>query len=307
MEKYIFNCLKTHLFIEYYYRPGKMHIREELIKGTELLFEQYGVYKTCEQDAKRIIGEIESYPNTKEFYVPLFNGFIDVVHVVNKTEMETSSSEYVPLESIMENGRFKEITINVKFEKGISLGVIMHELTHAYQDYNLRSNNKSLYGELEKSNYFKQVLKNYLNKDETRVVFVLKFLNDFERGAYIPQIEGDLRSCDKKCFNTVSDVMDFIKETITYKNYSLVFNVVKHFNNIEDINRQNKILIYVKNYTNYNFALYSDFIKWLKNKSNKCQYKFENTLPKLACRFIRIDEVLSPNPNVYMRDILNIF
>ena len=307
MENYIFNCFKTHLFIEYYYRPGKMHIREELIKGTDLLFEQYGVYKTCEQDAKRIIEEINAYPNAKELYVPLFNGFIDVVHIINKTEMETSSGEYAPLETIMENGRFKEITVNIKFEKGISLSVVMHELTHAYQDYNLRLNNKSLYGELEKSNYFKQILKNYNSKDETRVVFVLKFLNDFERGAYISQIEGDLRSCDKKYFNTVNDVMDFVKETITYKNYSLVFNVVKHLVNIEDIDRQNKILTYVKNYTNYNFVSYSDFIKWLKNKSNKCRYKFENTLSKLVCRFIRIDEVLSPNPNVYMRDILNIF
>jgi len=297
MTDNILSDLASHVFLEYFYRPGRMFIREHLIKGTELIFENYGVYKSCEEDAKKIANEISAYPDSKELYVPLFNQFVNIVHIIRNTESDSSSGEYNPEKSKFTGNKFDEIEIRINTGKNTGLGVIMHELTHAYQDYKLRLKGKTLRNELEKSNYFKQTLTVYKDIDEARVVYVLNFLNEFERGAYLSQISGELGSCNIKSFGTVNDIMDFIKNTVTYQNYKDIFTAADKLSEITDKERQNKILTYANKYGRYTFSEYKAFIKWLENKCSKCKHKLSETLPKYICKYLKLDEVLSPNPN----------
>jgi hypothetical protein len=198
-------------------------------------------------------------------------------------------------------GKFKSITIvlNVNnIDKGSFLPILMHELTHAYQDYSLRRKGLSYLSVAQKRGTAKNRINQIGSYEQIKqyVAWILYHLDDFERGSYIAQITGSVKSCDK-VFDSISDVLDYIKSTVVYENYQTIFKLCDFLYSVDDGITQSRVLTYVEQLSNLEFLSYSKFIKWLKKKQLSYTMKFNKVLPKIAYDNLNIVEYASPSVN----------
>ena len=60
--------------------------------------------------------------------------------------------------------------------------------------------------------------------------------------------------------------------------------------NEDDVQVQNMIMNYVKELSNLKFNTYNQFAKWLNNKINSYQKKFNQIVPKMAADYFNMNE-----------------
>ena len=300
----------THLFVEFYYgsRHGLM-LSEQIGKHPiELLSEQYGLFKNCETIARTISSFIKRNYNRQIIDIPDLSDkwfkkiTIVIVDWVNQAAYSPNRCEIDKQTNIFDR---LIIYINPSIVGSNDLlPLLMHELTHAYQDYNLRLHNSSLDYEFSKKGSDKNSLKdspdeyqdindNKLRELKYELSWLLYHLNDFERSSYIAQITGYLKKCNQR-FLKISDVMDYLKNTIPYQNYEVIYEWSEHFININDENAKNKIMEWIDELSSLSFQRYSDFIIWLKDKRKKYRYKFDKILPKIAYEHFEMQRFTKP-------------
>ena len=296
---------RAHLFIEFYYNNnGKLFIFEQSDRqlNEEVLLENYGVFKGCKNLAYQLLDFIKSNKGKKTANFSIKHcPWLEQIKVA--LNYQNGEAAYIPEDSVFVNDKFKTIYIlfNPNFTNtSDGLSLLMHELMHAYQDYQLRLKGLSLENEFKKIGYDKNntdYSEDFAIKDKRKrelkynLSWVLYHFNDFERSAYIAQIAGYLHNC-KQRFSTINDVFNFLKNTIVYKNYETVFEWTNELINLKDEELQEFVLDKVKELSNYQFKDYAQFVQWLKGKLNRYNNKFNTILPKIANEHLRMIRTL---------------
>ena len=199
-----------------------------------------------------------------------------------------------PVGGIVGISRF--LTINQEDSKTYVEMIIMHELTHAYQDYQLRLKGSSLLDSMQNYGVDKNnlVFINSYEETKQKLAWVIYHLNDFERSSYVAQI-GYYFNNVARVFNNIGEVMEFLKDTIPYKNYQMIFEWCSELYSIEDGKSQSQILTWVEQLSNLEFLSYKKFRNWLKEKQLRYQNKFNTIIPKIAYQHLNMVEYTTPN------------
>ena len=302
--------LPAHLFIEMCYRKtnkqGIIYEQKLNSKKFKLLSEAYGVFDGCYELAIDIYHRTieEAMRQNYDFeYIPDDCDFIDKIIVYIQDD---EVSGYLSQESKIINGKFNPLSIYI----GISvineqdvITSIMHELTHAYEDYNRQKKGaKSIDQKSKDIGYYKNTVdmglsENYYVKSISKVIF---YLTSFERNAMFAQFEGELRSCGRT-FKNIKEVLNFIRQTDLYKRMLDVYDMAEKLCSIsdDDSRAQFKILTIVENLSNYKFNTYNQFAKWLSNQTYKHQRKLNEIISKTAAKYLYMQDQYQYTPYSY--------
>lgn len=314
LKNVIYEDLKSHIFIEYFYGTDKAFISEQLIKCREKLFESYGLFNGCNEIAQKVYDTIKSFPKSNVLYVPVGHKFVDVIKLTI-IYIGYDGAMYEPNKcEVDENGHFKVLSISIdsdliKSHKKL-FGSIMHELMHAYQDYNLIQKGYSLKSQMMNYGYYSNNIGQYENDNiKDMISWLLYYLNGYERSAYVSDIRGQLEAC-KKVFNNISEIVDYIKNTDTYFNYEVIFQYSEQILGVTNADIKKDILKYANGLTakkdpnngkiyglNNRFPDFKAFARWLKGRLDSVKRKFETIIPKIAYEHLKINEILSPQIN----------
>lgn len=271
-----------------------------------LLKESFGVFDGCEELANEILDECENARETRFEFKPKNNKIANLV-VCRIVQGRTSS---FLRSSIIVNGKYEPMCINVSGERladGTAIGGIMHELTHAYENLK-RIENKAedLFSNANKIGYFKNDTKNFgtYKPRKELVAQSIYLLVDFERNANIAGIAGELANC-KTVFKDITQAYNFVKSTKSFKNFSALNKVMDWLNNINQENDQRDIVRYANELSEHNFRTYGNFLRWFASKLRRYNRKFSSTVPKIAARYLKLEENLGPHPEFLLSETLD--
>ena len=152
--------LITHIFIEAYFNHDGL-LTEEHLKSSEerkQLFESYGIFDGCKEAAEEIETAVifKNNDNSPVITVsPKSLTFVNKVTVYLISEKIGKGAYDETKTKVNKDGTFDEIVIYLNNDTSSKemITTLMHELTHAYQDYNLRKKGKSLGGQGKKVGY----------------------------------------------------------------------------------------------------------------------------------------------------------
>ena len=297
------DTLPSHLFVEMCYgRENKFgFIYEQKLPHRDFnyLCEAYGVFDGCYDLAQELysFGALNHFDSDLT-YKPKNTDFIDTI---NLSFVYADTSSYQPTLSNIKNDKFQPLTIEIGFKgkENVVISSIMHELLHAYEDYKRKSElTIGLHQKARNIGYYKNnVSQNAFSSRLTKMLsYILYYLTDFERNAYITQIAGEIKAC-KKTFNNIKEILDFIKSTIPYQNYQTIFKFGEELCNIKDKSIQTRIVVFTDYLSNNNFKTYNQFVKWLSTKIYKYRKKINNIIPKIAAQQLDIVESFQSSVN----------
>lgn len=281
-------------------------VREEEKK---LLFEKFGIFDGCEELAI----------NIEEICIRAYNDGAKsfIFKPRNKCIADNIIVEFVPgfscgfvPDSVITNGEtYDKMHLKIAtgtLEKGRLIPSIMHELIHAYENLmRIKHKAKSITQKSEEIGYQNSNVDAYSAYDglQKYIAQLLYYLTDFERNAYVSQIYGEASKCGK-IFDNAEDAMEWIRQTIPYRNYQTIFNVANGLCKISDDVSQKNIVSIANKLSKHNFKNYKNFIGWLEKKVNKYSKKFNEILPKIAAKELIITETLSPPIDYLIEDTL---
>jgi hypothetical protein len=294
------NDIITHTFIELYYSYGGWLITEERslpTKGKKALFENYGVFDGCEETSKYIANNVFALKdniNRIELQPKYLSGITDKI-VVNIVDSGNSinASYMANNKPLTHDYKFESITINVKRNLPYSTMnlCLMHELIHAYQDYNLRVKGSSLYDKGKNSDYFN--VRNFIGNDDeilNQLSLSLYFIDSSETGAIMSELKGEINNRSGGNFRNITDAIDFLKTTRPYKIYSSVYDFMLYLNHIKNDNNASSVVFNAANkILPDKFNTYNQFLKWFSHKVIYAKKKADTLLPKIACEYIKIN------------------
>lgn len=302
IENEVYCTLKSHLFAEYYFRNEGMFLTEHLEKNKVQLFENYGMFDGFENIVYAIVQKLRQPRTGNTVDVDVNNSFIDKVRV-EVIKSSTVPYSFMPRLSRLYKSKSGEVRFEVLYIRVLEDRIwrnkiyssIAHELLHAYQDLNLYLKNTRLETQLIKKGYFKNNIGTYSNnKEKETISYLLYFFNNFENGAYVGEVRSELSFC-KSSFDKISEVMDFLKGTVAYKNYVTMFDSTDKVLNEKNEAIQNSYLNYANELSDYSFTTFNELCRFLRGKREKCQTKFNTMIPKLAYQYLYINKILSPN------------
>jgi len=286
--------IKSHLFIEYYFKKKRLYLLEELnyYKNINQLLENFGIFKNADSIANIIYKNILN--DNLEFN--LNNDWIDNIKFMYNN---TIIAAYDTKNSKIINNKFNPLILHINKEKLLNdensvISIIVHELQHAYEDYNRQIKNKeNLMTSLLKNNYLK-ITKYTDDEIKKQINYILYFSNKIEQNAFIAQLVKQINN-EKYNFNSIEEIYNYIKTKSVFKNYIKVLNWIDLYINCNDLDIQNNIINYLNNIINNNFNTYNQVIKFLNNKKEKMLNKFNKIIPKIIYNNISISEFLLPS------------
>ena len=248
--------------------------------------------------------------NTKQTFVyddmDIFKGvdtFFDrfrITIVVNYNENyqeTTSSGEYNDQSFIEYDGDsvcfWPEIFISVRGSDNLAIRrfigkTLGHELTHAYNDYELfvNSKGKKRLGDSFLKGY-SDIARGTSNTIEKNVDNIIYFTDRSERNAHIAQIRQELDS--RKNYKQFFDALTFtevIKSTETYKKFVEVIDMLNELQNLalsDTTGRNSEDIVKVVNaLTGNKFKRFRQAFNFLKDRVAKTKMKIEDQSPKIA-------------------------
>ena len=246
----------------------------------QLLLEGSGLYKGCYELAKYIDNKVfnsnenKIIINTNELKFQNIFAKEIILNInrnsseeyacyifANKFNLKYNEDRWLVKENLF---KFIEIELNFNNKTKSVIDLIIHELDHAYDDYQQYKNNGTTYK-------YKYIKSNYTlfdtHKDDDEFTKLVKAINyifiKFETHAYITQIRGEIN----KKFNNISEAYDFIeKNSYTWMQLKIVKN------NAEYILQNKK---YLNNYC----EVYKSITNTQKS-NNKIIKELENNLNK---------------------------
>ena len=256
--------------------------------------------------AKEIYSKIVGRDSDDDILIKSNLNWLD--YIIIEIDEKSDDFGYLSNRTILNtNGSFYKIIISApKVTNYNFMGSIMHELLHAYQDYNLRKKNASLLSKNINSKYFD----NYrLGSDENdKVSYIvsklLYYLNFYEKNAYIASLTGLLYWADKE-FNTVNDVFNFVKSTNIYKNYQILNNFVEQIEWVRNNGNEelkNKISQEVSKRSNLNFKNFGQLVSFFRNKINQITLKINKEIPKIIHKYFSLPETMIPSNDEILKD-----
>lgn len=296
--------LITHTFIEFYYRGGQgLIINEQLFEGKDRknLLEAYGVPSGCEETAGKLARMIINLLPAKniEFEATDLN-FVENINVFVEDGL-TTNAIYIPDETIVaDNGLFK--SINIYINSSITndyydlFVYLIHELTHAKQDNDLRIKRSGIKQEINKIGYSKhsKILPN-AEDIKKHLGNLLYYLNQYEKGAFVSMLRGKCERVKDNIFSNISEAIGFLKTTGPYRTYEIIHTLAEYYGNVNQSEEQKeKIMSVLKEISDYNFPSFKDFSKWVNTRANKVLSKMDEVIPKMACDYLKIRSGLAP-------------
>ena len=185
-------------------------------------------------------------------------------------------------------------TTQNNFNENIDVYVklIIHELLHAYEDYNRIKNTGqgifAYYNEKYKKSFAHLNSQNDIKRQLSRCNY---FLNDQERNAYLSQIETDIESIFKNEHIKIEDFnytefKDKLKNTDIWKEYFKLSTFILKLKNSECSNEQKQYVEDIWNQLYNKKKTFNQINKELYNNWQKFEKKFEQLVPKIICRYI---------------------
>lgn len=276
-------------------------IKESLIK------ENFGEFKNAQEVATKIIDAIKDNEdkNKLEIDVSEFDlPFNTVVLTINKIDYDDINAGYLYKET---NFISQEIYINVVFnkihEKDLNK-IIIHELTHAICDFNLKKINKSL-NALLLSNHFSNIdantnaYKNSSNLITKRIANIQNkifyYLNSSERNAYLSRLKSDIfdildkHKIDVRSSNGYIKLMKYIKAIPMLKEIFEIGEFIENINNLSEKEINSFIYKYnnmfIPSFGNKENVKQNNVIKDIENMWAKFLKKFNEYIPKICAEY----------------------
>jgi hypothetical protein len=209
MEYEFINTFPTHLFIEmvYNHEDRKGLIDEELTSYNDfkILCEEYGLFPDCDWIANQIFLFVEKAVRYNKSFIKLCfekSTFIDEVDVIINYNVDAGFKYSMSKSEFGDDGKFKPLSIEVPAKSIIAKNCtseIMHELTHACEDYCRKNNHtdsiSDIYNKVGYEKYIKEKdKKSPKSKLDVMVSNILYYLTSFERNAFIAELSGELQS-----------------------------------------------------------------------------------------------------------------
>lgn len=246
----------------------------------QLLLEGSGLYKGCYELAKYIDNKVfnsnenKIIINTNELKFQNIFAKEIILNInrnsseeyagyifANKLNLKYNEDRWLVKENLF---KFIEIELNFSNKTKSVIDLIIHELDHAYDDYQQYKNNGTTYQyKYIKSNY--KLFDTHKEDDEfTKLVKAINYIFiKFETHAYITQIRGEIN----KKFNNISEAYDFIeKNSYTWTQLKIVKNNAEY-------------ILQNKNYLNNYCEVYKSITNTQKS-NNKIIKELENNLNK---------------------------
>lgn len=189
--------------------------------------------------------------------------------------------------------KFNIVRINVflsqKHNPQEVYSILLHELTHAWDNYNAYKNNTTNLNQANRIINYPKILNlvDYGVDGEKILGDIMYFLNDIELNAWVASFAGYLYEYDE--ISTPQEALKIIKNSDLYKNYINIGEwVTSLYNNDKRLN-QNTVhqicnsynKLYNTDYTEYKIK------KILYNKYIKAKNKIDSSIGKLCSRYVK--------------------
>ena len=281
VEDYIDYSILQHLAIEY--KENNLYSRRRVI------LEKYGIYDGCEELSKYIYEKIkkEGMDNQYSFdsndLTSFKNIFFDKL-IVDIDPSDDSGGEYIDNDSLNDHFLFDEVIINIyQYENHLNKvkEILMHELTHAYNNYLMILKGDKGYINVAKSILYQNIQKDSSNTNEHLLKKALYLLLGYEKNAFFAEIKAELEENNDKIENP-KDALKVLKNSQVYNAYKKLDNEINAFfkgtlmnKNIEEIEKAYMEITGEKKNANQIF-------KTLRALSKKTLKKLDHQLPKLC-------------------------
>lgn len=271
-----------HLAIEYK--------ENHLYSRTRVILEKYVVYDGCEELAKHIVklAKKDDYHTvvklTKDNLQDFKNIFFENI-IVNIDTSEDNGAEYIDNEELNKDLLFDEVVINVFLTKQYISelqSTLMHELTHAYNNYMMLLKGNRNYINVAKSTLYKNIVSfpEKINA-EYHIKRAMYFLLGYEKNAFISQIKADLENNKDKIYGPI-DALNVLKKSDTYVIYQRLNKAIgRYFNNNLSEEKIKEIEDAYADITGQKMTRNKIFKK-LQALSDKTMKKLDKLLPKLC-------------------------
>ena len=292
LKEYIYNNdnlldehVLCHLAIEY-----KVN---DIGTGKRIVNEKYGIYAGCEELADHIVNDIFSHNNLDAEFIynssdlkGIDNIFFDKLII----DVDTSSDEGGECDdniNINKDLIVDEVRINIylsKPKKHEVKGILMHELTHVYNNYMMQLKGNTNYIKTAQSDMYRNITDMNCGMTEWDIKQVLYFLLGYERNAFIAQLKSELDNHKDK-INTPLDALKILKKCPVYVTYIRVYNTIQRYIKYAEDNPESELIANIyKQITDTKNSNESSIkiLKRLKSQSIKAIKKLDSIIPKLC-------------------------
>lgn len=281
-DSFINESLLSHIAIEY-----KVN---DISEGSRIINEKYGIYNGCEELVDFIVKDIFNHDNldyqfeyNRDTLKDIKNIFFKKLIIDIDTSAEEEYGECDDNLSIDKDLLVDEIWINIyekKPNKHSIKGTLMHELTHAYNNYMMLLKCNNGFIDAARSDMYRNIIDVRGGNTERDLKFILYFLLGYERNAFIGQLKSELESHRNK-INTPKDALEILKKCPIYKTYLRVDNTIRyHLTNSKDSDLIANIYKEITGSDKNESSL--KILKRLKSQSDKALKKLNTIIPKLC-------------------------
>lgn len=271
------------------------------------LYENAGLYDGIEDLSRFLTNKIKSHQeynftleyNYNDIQLRKFNNifFSKIIIKCERNKHNNNYGEYIPNEEIDFNqtiNKFNYIRINLSLSiKHIAQEVyriLLHELTHAWDDYNSYKNKTTSLKTVLSNNYnnILKVLDTSKNSYDEIIGKILYFLSDIELNAFMAEIAGYLYdTLDSNTIDNPHKAVEILKNSDLYKNYKNIGSILNSISETSDYEEFKNELTNTFNDVNNTDYSTNKVLKILINKYIKIMRKIESNIGKLCVRYVK--------------------
>ena len=276
--------LLSHIAIEY-----KVN---DIGEGRRIVNEKYGIYDGCEELANYITNDIFSrhaFDDASQYSKESLGDIKNIFFKELTVDVDTSSDDGGECDDEISIGNdllVDEIYINIYLgnpTKSEIKGILMHELTHIYNNYIMQLKGDKNFIKTSRSAMYQNIIDMSGGPIERDIKTVLYFLLGYERNAFIAQLKAELEDHKDK-INTPREALEILKNCPIYKTYMRINNILaRHISN-QNENPDSQLIaqIYKQITGDKSNESSMKILKRLKSQSNKAIKKLNTVIPKLC-------------------------
>lgn len=280
----ISESLLSHIAIEY-----KVN---DIGEGRRIVNEKYGIYDGCEELANYITNDIFSrhaFDDASQYSKENLGDIKNIFFKELTVDIDTSSDDGGECDDEISIGNdllIDEIYINIYLgnpTKSEIKGILMHELTHIYNNYIMQLKGDKNFIKTSRSAMYQNIIDMSGGPIERDIKTVLYFLLGYERNAFIAQLKAELEDHKDK-INTPREALEILKNCSIYKTYMRINNILtRHISN-QNENPDSQLIaqIYKQITGDKSNESSMKILKRLKSQSNKAIKKLNTVIPKLC-------------------------
>ena len=283
------------------------HISIEYRPKSWILLEKFGIYPGLEETANAVYSKIyQEYSFTREYKVGKFeltmhkkdfegipNIFFERLHLKVDLTKDSGGSYVGNFSTLGDNMLFDCVTIEINVGLAEVEKYLMHELLHAYQDWQMQLKGIKRFV-LDRDSLYSKIMKPTKQYYETVLSAILYYTLKSELNAYCAQLSGELKTI-KDTIESPNDMVKALKQTDSYRGYSLLLNIVNRYDRNElskeeiDIvtNKCNEILNKSRNA--------EETFKFLKKRLESSIRKLDNIIGKLCTENLNCSYFTAPS------------